>query len=78
MGTKQETIQNSIEIPQAESDNIPPEERIALETLARFNTLREQAGFAPVPHSCEAKVVPSVAAERMSTRQSMSSQPPRK
>ncbi len=55
MGTKQETIQTNIEIPQAESDNIPPEERIALETLARFNTLREQAGLAPTPTSREAK-----------------------
>ncbi|HWF39729.1 MAG TPA: hypothetical protein VG322_14490 [Candidatus Acidoferrales bacterium] len=54
MGTKQETIQNNIEIPQAESDNIPPEERIALETLARFNTLREQAGLASTPREAKA------------------------
>jgi len=47
MGTKQETIQTNTEIPPAELDNIPPEERIALETLGRLNTLREQAGLVP-------------------------------
>lgn len=55
MRAKQQTIESENDIFQAKLSDITPEERVAVETLARLNVARELVGLAPKGSAAEPK-----------------------
>jgi len=82
MRTKQQAIESENDIFQAKLSDITPEERVAVETLARLNVARELAGLAPKasaanPKSCKRKPTRQLRQRRSRRKPALVSRPVR-